>query len=806
MFISYKWLGRHVDLDGLTAEEVARDLTLRTAEVEGLERFAPHLGDVVVGHVRERIKHPDADKLGICTVDVGGPETLQIVCGAPNVAAGQRVAVAQVGCVLPGDFKIKKSKIRGVASVGMICSERELGLGNEHDGIWVLPGEPEIGAPVDAALGLEDWVIEIDNKAVTHRPDLWGQRGFAREIAAIYGRELRPLDTSMPECGDGAAIPVQIETDGCSRYVALPIEGVAAGRSPDWMRFLLLAVGQRPIDLTVDVSNFVMLDLGQPNHLFDRGAIGAEGIVVRDAEKGERMTTLDEVEQRFEPSDMLICSGREPVAVAGVMGGEASKVAESSTALVLEVASFHPTRVRRTAARLALRTDASARFEKCLSPTLVMEAAGHLVRTLQSIVPDLSLPAKLTDVGDWTDPACVVKLRPSKVRSLLGCELCDDEIEASLNSLGFETRKDGDHLAVSVPSQRASKDVTIEEDLIEEVGRMLRYDRIEVAPLLCEVRPVPADAVRTQVRQLKQRLAGAARFHEVLTYSFLPEELATACKVAEDEFVEVINPVSEGWQRIRRSIAPSVLGVVEKNLREQDEVRLFEVGMGYLPEQRNAAGEPREVREAVLVWAGPKPGKKARFDASVFDRLKGVLADLVQHLGRGELTWREAAEEETPAWALEGQTILGTPAGCDAACVELVRLEPEVQRNLGLAGDLALARIELDPLLEAAPAGPRYRPMSRFPGVKIDVALAVPGPVPAGDVQAVIESAAKGLAQSCELFDLYRGEQVGSGRKSLAYHVLLQSPSRTLSDKDGQKFLSRLERQIVELGGELRRE
>ena len=288
MHISFRWLQRHVDLTGIDPEQLALDLTLSTAEVEGIEPFAPHLAEVTVGLVRSREQHPDADKLGVCTVDVGTGEDLQIVCGAPNVAGGQKVAVATVGTVLPGDFKIKKSKIRGVASHGMICSIRELDLGDEHDGIWVLDEQAEVGRPVSEALDLTDWVIEIDNKSITHRPDLWGHRGIARELAAIYDRELLPLDLSLPATGEGEGVPVTIEDPACSRYLALPVDGVRNGRSPDWMRHLLLAVGQRPLDLLVDVSNFVMLDLGQPNHLFDRARLSA-GIEVRMAREGEAM-------------------------------------------------------------------------------------------------------------------------------------------------------------------------------------------------------------------------------------------------------------------------------------------------------------------------------------------------------------------------------------------------------------------------------------------------------------------------------------------------------------------------------------
>ncbi len=806
MLLSYRWLERHIDLTGTDAEEVARLLTLHTAEVEGVERVLPHLDDVVVGFVVERQKHPDADKLSLCRVDVGTGENLSIVCGAPNVDAGQKVAVARVGTVLPGDFKIKKSKIRGQESHGMICSVRELELGDEHDGIWVLAEDAEVGTPVSGAVGLLDWALEIDNKAITHRPDLWGHRGMARELAAILDRELHPLDLTLPETGGAAGAPVRIETEGCTRYVALEVGNVRTGGSPPWLRHLLLSVGQRPIELTVDVSNFVMLDLGQPNHLFDRARVGGEGIVVRDARAGESLTTLDGMERKLETADMLICSGDEPVALAGVMGGEASMVADETTALLLEVASFHAATVRRTSARLGLRTDASARFEKSLDPNLPIQAAAHLVRTLAAIQPDIELPSPPTDAGPWTDPSVELELRPERLRKLLGAPIEDTEIARMLGKLDFVVVP-GDPLRVRVPSFRATKDVSIEEDLIEEVGRLYGLTRIAEAELTAAVRPVPRDARRDAVRAIQDRLAGGARFHEVLTYSFLPEELCTEVGAESETCVEVVNPVSEGWQRVRRSVVPSLLGLLQRNLRNTDDVRLFEVGKGYLPEHTDERGQPREVHEVGMVWAAPAPGKRARFDADRLSELKGVVEELLAEF-TATFTW-SAASDERPRWSHPGRRLVASSPGRDGTQQELAflsGLDPRIARSLGVAADVAVARLSIDALLALPDRGSRYTSLPKFPGVKIDVALAVPEERRAAELVHAIERAGKGLVADVELFDLYRGEQVGEGRKSLAYHVLLQSETKTLSDKDGQKFLARIEQEAEKLGGELRKE
>jgi phenylalanyl-tRNA synthetase beta chain len=811
--LSWRWLARHVDLSGLTPAQVADDLTLSVAEVEGVEPFAAVLKDVVVGRVVTRERHPDADKLSLCTVDIGPGTQLRIVCGAPNVRAGQKVAVATVGTTLPGDFKIKRSRIRGVDSQGMICSERELGLGEEHDGIWELDPAAEVGKPVAAALAFEDWTIEIDNKSITHRPDLWGHRGMAAELSALYRRPLKPLDLALPPTGKAAPVPVRIESPACARYLALAIDGARAERSPEWLRHLLLAAGQRPIDVLVDLSNFVMLDLGQPNHLFDRERLASEGIVVRMARAGERLTTLDGAERQLATSDLLICSGPQPVALAGVMGGEGSKVEGSTSRLLLEAAAFDAPTVRRTSARLGLRTDASTRFEKCLDPHLPLAAAAHFVRLLQGLQPQVALPSPPTDVGAWKDPARSIALRPERVRSLLGVDVSDDAIADILGRLGFGVARHATSLDVRVPAPRATKDITVEQDLIEEVGRIWRYGNVPEAALVDQLAPPARDEGwerRMLVRQVEDRLAGGARFHQTLSYSFVADRLLAALGLGGAPHLEVENPVAEGLVRVRRSVVPSLLGGLEPARRLRADVRLFEVGKGYLPEHANERGEPRELHELGLVWAGARPADNARFDAGRSPRLQGVVEDVAHSLGLEPLEWRACAAEQRPAWAHPARAVAAWFPGGEAPAAVVAPLDPALERALGLEGELksevAVASVSIDALLAAPRKALRYRPLPTHPGVKIDVALSLPAEVPAASVRSAIEKAGKGLVAQVELFDVFSGGQLGAGRRSLAWHVLLQAPDRTLAEGDSQKFLTRLEREVQGLGGELRRE
>lgn len=818
MFVSMRWLARHVDLEGIRPEQLADDLTLSTAEVEGLERFAPQLHDVVVGHVLTCEAHPDSDKLSICSVDVGAAgdgEPLPIVCGANNISAGQKVAVATVGTTLPGNFKIKKSKIRGAASFGMICSVRELDLGEDHDGIWVLPEEASTGLSIAEALGIDDWVIEIDNKSLTHRPDLWGHRGIAREVAAIYERALLPLDTSLPTSGDATTYPVAIETEGCSRYLGLPIDGVSSQPSPDWLKWLLLAVGQRPIDLFVDLSNFVMLDLGQPNHVFDRNRLDSEGqgqgIVVRNARNGESIETLDGEERKLRNEDLLICAGETPVALAGIMGGDASKVAPETDALLLEVATFKATTVRRTSTYVGLRTDSSARFEKSLDPMLPLETAGHFARLLSDIAPEARFPSPPTDVGDWTDPTITIQLRNERVRTALGKSLPDREIRDILERLefGVEVHPSGesDLYQIRVPSFRATKDVTIEQDLVEEIGRIHRYGNIDEKPLHFDIVPPPRDERRALVRQLQDRLAGGARFHENLSYSFIQDSLLEKLGELDLPHVSVINPVHQAESKIRRSVAPSLLSALEANRRNRSDVRLFEIGKAYEPENGNDRGEPLERHYLGIAWAGIRPGKKASFNENRLMSLQAIVNDLVRARGCSAPIW--SSDGARPAWAHPGKCLFLRLVGVEEPVAVLAEIEPGLAPAIGLSGDLdsevAIGEICLDALQSAHLTGAGYKPLPKFPGIKVDVAISVDESVTAADLIAIIEKAGKKQAAGTEIFDLYRGESIGAGKKSLAFHVLLQSENKTLTDKDEQKFLQRFERLVSEAGGELRK-
>jgi phenylalanyl-tRNA synthetase beta chain len=795
MKVSLRWLSRYVDLDDLSPRQVLDDLTMSTCEVEGIEAFADGIDDVRVGRVVECGRHPDADKLSLTRVDTGAGELAQVVCGAPNVAQGQIVAVALPGASLPGGIKIKKTKIRGAESCGMICSEKELGLSGESDGIVVLEPGLTLGRRLVDVLPLRDHVLEIDNKSINHRPDLWGHHGIARELAAIHGRPLRPLCERVELPRKGRALPIRIDDPvGCPRYTGLVVEGVSASPSPAWLRYLLHAVGQRSIDLLVDLTNFVMLALGQPMHAFDVRRLDAGGIGVRRARAGETLRTLDGQERKLAPDDLLITSGDRPVALAGIMGGEGSAIAPDTRELFLESANFHPAVVRRTSTRLGLRTDSSARFEKALDPAFAELGVHAFVGLLQELCPGARPAGPLGDPSGFRYTPKPIRLRQARVDLKLGLPIEPARIRGILTGLEFGVSPTGDGFDVTVPSFRATKDITIEDDLIEEVGRMFRYDNIPEAPLRSVDRVPVREPEPWLARKLVELCATELGCHEVHDYSFVPDGLVRACRAGDHRYVGVTNPVTPETARLRRHVAPSLLGALSHCLTTATGARLCEDGKGYQPEVRDEHGLPGEVRELAVVFA-------TRNGPPAYDELRERMAILCERTGHPPRIESPFVHDDVP-WMHPGRT---AAIECGTEVVGYVgTVHPEVCRNLKLPATTALASLDLRAMLRAGRTDLRYRPISPFPPQIVDVALLVPREARVADVAALLRDCGKKLVQAVELFEVYTGAGIPDDRKSLNFTVTLGATDRTLADADGERFLGRVRERVRELGGEMR--
>ncbi len=804
MRLSLSWLGDFVDLGGRSAAEIAEDLTLRTALIEGIETHGEFSDDVVVGKVVECRRHPRADRLACCVVDVGG-ETLEVVCGAPNVAAGQTVPVAKVGAELAGGVRLKKTKIRGVASHGMICSEQELGLGDDHEGIIVLEEGLEAGRPFRECPGVVDTLLEIDNKSVTHRPDLWGHEGFGRELAAIYGLELRVAPGEEGLRAGGGPLAVRIEApELCGRYCALFVRGRLAAASPGWLRWRLRHCGLRPIWLAVDVSNYVMLEIGQPTHPFDRRRLRGGVIRVRRAARDERLVTLDGEERALPEGACLIADAERAVAIGGVIGGRDSGIDGSTEEAVVESASFDAVSVRATSSALSLRTEALARFEKALDPALAERGVRRYAAVLRAAAPGVEIAGEFVRAGDAVAAPVELRLRPGRLAAKLGVPIGAEAMESSLARLGFVVTRQGEELRVRAPSFRATRDIRCEDDLIEEVGRIHGYHLIPEALPAAACRPVRLEAVNEAWRACVRLLCGRLGFTEVSAYPYVEDNVLERCGGPGDEpYLCIRNPLQQGARRLRRSQVPGLIEFVDRNIKAVEEVRLCECGRVYLPAAHG--GElPDEPALLSAAWGertlrrGPDD---ARREGQVLRRLKGALEEVGEELRRPLRFERLAAA--APRW-LHPTRSAAVFAGAERVG-EIGQVHPDVAAGLGWRGEVAVFEISLSNLVAAAPTPRAYEAPARFPPVKADVSFLAPFTLPYEEACAGLRRAAE-LLTRIDLVDEYAAAGMDSGERSLTLRLTFRAADRTLNDEEVGAQLRQARSWLAAQGAELRGE
>jgi phenylalanyl-tRNA synthetase beta chain len=740
--------------------------------------------------VVEREPHPGADRLSLCRVDVGDEVPSPIVCGAPNVAAGQTVAVARPGTRLPDGKKLKKSKIRGVESLGMICSARELGLSDEHDGILVLETDAPSGTPLDQAIRAGVVVMEI---AITaNRGDCASMLGMAREVKAHFGGELRLPETAPSEGPRDVADDVKVAIDdagGCHRYAARVVRGVRVGSSPEWVQKKLEAAGLRPINNVVDVTNLVLLEFGQPLHAFDLAKVEGGEIRVRAAVAGETLETLDGEARTLEAGDLVIADGKRAVALAGVMGGANSEVDDATRDVLIESAHFHPRRVRRTARRLGLTSDASYRFERGVDREGIDRAADRAARLVAELGGGEVSRGIAAAIGDPPEATEAVQLDPARVTRLLGTALPVEDVRAYLERVGVASEADADgRLRCRIPSHR--NDLAIPQDLIEEVARIHGYDRIEptVSHGALTAGRVPATwPMAYQVRELLayQGLA------EVMSFPFLdPADLDALGLDADDprrRLVRILNPIVESDWAMRTSLLPSLLRLARANRNHQvDRVRIFEVARSFLAEAPGALPAER-LWVSALVTRGEEPHLwDDREPAPLFFELKGVAERLLGRL-------RVEASLTAPI----AEPYLHPGASCEIQVGKqrvgsLGELHPKVAAAFDI--DVPTAVFELDlTTLEGCPSRPnRYQEVSRHPRVVRDLAVLVPVDRPAGEILEAVRKKGGEHLQSVELFDRYEGKGVPEGRVSLAFRLVFQRMDRTLTDAEVAKSVDRV--------------
>jgi len=730
--------------------------------VEGVERVGEGLGDVVVARVLQLRPHPDADRVQLVDVDAGTGSPLQIVCGAFNFSVGDLVPLAPVGARLPGDFEIGAREVRGQRSNGMLCSSRELGLGEDHAGILVLPGDDGIepGARLIDALDLQPDVV-FDLEVTPNRPDALSMAGIARDVAAKLHLPFTLPDPPSVAVGESEATLVVRSKRHAPRFTAVVLEGVQVGPSPGWISRRLTMAGMRPINNIVDISNHVMLELGQPNHPYDLHRLGGGGLIVRTAKSGETVTTLDDVERAVDVDDCLICDAENvPVGIGGVMGGTAAEIDESTTTVLLETAYFNPTAIVRTAKRVGLRTEASVRFERGVDHAGIERAVARFVQ-LAGAVAGAPTRGGLLDVRGRLPKVAKPLVRTGRVNQVLGTDLTPDAIRGYLEPIGFACSAGRGGWRVAVPTWRP--DSTEEIDVIEEVARHYGYSAI--ARRVPAVPQVGGLSEHQRLRRVVREVLVGAGLAEAWTNSFVaPEDLQRAGITSAA--VEVENPLVHEEARLRPALLPGMLRALELNASHRyPEVGLFEIGTVFTP--TGGGGVPAE-SERLAVAVGGRDGREAV-------RLWGLLVEALRVSG-AEL--RDAAVEglhPTRAATIHvGSRDLGS----------LGEVDPTVLETFDVHERVAWIEVDLVPLLAARTRAPAYQPISRFPSSDIDLAFVAADDVAAADVARALRDAAGPLLVELSLFDVFRGEQLGQGRRSLAYHLRFNALDHTLTDEE----------------------
>lgn len=800
MLISNEWLKEYVTIDD-SVSNLAERITRTGIEVDDLIDYTKDIKNLVVGFVKSKEKHPDADKLNVCQVDIGEDEPVQIVCGAPNVDAGQYVIVAKVGGRLPGGIKIKRAKLRGERSEGMICSLQEIGISSNYvpktfeSGIYVFSEAQVPGTDALQALYLDDQVMEFD--LTPNRADALSMIGTAYEVAALYNTKMTKPDTTSNELELSAnnELTVTIENeDKVPYYSARVVHDVTIEPSPIWMQARLIKAGIRPINNVVDISNYVLLEYGQPLHMFDQDAIGSQQIVVRQANEGEKMTTLDGTERELLTSDIVITNGQTPIALAGVMGGDFSEVKEQTSNIVIEGAIFDPVSIRHTSRRLNLRSESSSRFEKGIATEFVDEAVDRACYLLQTYANGKVLKDRVSsgELGAFITP---IDITADKINRTIGFDLSQNDIVTIFNQLGFDTEINDDVITVQVPSRR--KDITIKEDLIEEVARIYGYDDIpSTLPVFEKVTSGQLTDRQYKTRMVKEVLEGAG-LDQAITYSLVSKEDATAFSMQQHQTIDLLMPMSEAHASLRQSLLPHLIEAASYNVaRKNKDVKLFEIGNVFFA---NGEGElPDQVEYLSGILTGDYvvnqwQGKKETVD---FYLAKGVVDRVSEKLNL-EFSYRRA-------------DIDGLHPGRTAEILlenKIVGFIGELHPTLAADNDLKrtyVFELNFDALMSVSVGYINYQPIPRFPGMSRDIALEVDQNIPAADLLSTIHAHGGNILKDTLVFDVYQGEHLEKGKKSIAIRLNYLDTEETLTDERVSKVQAEIEAALIEQGAVIR--
>ncbi|MGG4000003.1 phenylalanine--tRNA ligase subunit beta [Anoxybacillus kestanbolensis] len=782
MFVSYKWLQEYVDLTGITAKQLADRITKAGIEVESVEVRNKGVQGVVIGHVLEREQHPNADKLSKCLVDIGEGEPVQIICGAPNVAKGQKVAVAKVGAVLPGNFKIKRAKLRGEESNGMICSLQELGVESKlvpkeyADGIFVFPSDAPVGADALQLLYLDDEVLELS--LTPNRADCLSMIGVAYEVAAILGRSVKLPTIELCENNESVHDYISVRVDAQEDnplYAGRIVKNVKIGPSPLWMQARLMAAGIRPHNNVVDITNYILLEYGQPLHAFDYDRLGSKEIVVRRAKAGETIVTLDDVERTLTEDHLVITNGKEPVALAGVMGGANSEVCDETVNVFIEAAYFNGATIRQAVKDHGLRSESSTRFEKGIDPARTKEALDRAAALMAEYAGG-EVVGGVVEANTLQLKDVVVTITLDRINRVLGTTITKEEVAGILTNLQFTFTEDNGTFTITVPSRRA--DITIEEDIIEEVARLYGYDHLPATLPIGEAKPGKLTPYQAKRRHVRRYLEDAGLF-QAITYSLTNEAKATMFALETAQPIRLALPMSEERSVLRQILVPHLLEAASYNrARQVENVALYEIGSVYLANGENELPNEKERLAGVLtgVWhAHLWQGEKKAVDFYV---AKGIVDGLFALLGlENRVEYKQAKREHLHPGRTADILLDGKMVGF------VGQLHPNVQKQFDLK-ETYVFELDLEALLKAEVADIRYTAIPRFPSITRDIALVVDEHVVAGELQKAIIAAGGELLKDVSIFDVYKGDRLPEGKKSIAFSLRYYDPERTLTDEE----------------------
>lgn len=790
MLLSRKWLQEFVFLpDSLSSEELRDQMMTSIVEVEALEYQGKQLDHIVIGKVVSAEKHLQADKLQVCQVDIGS-ETVQIVCGGSNVVSGMKVALAKVGAKVlwhgEGEpVELAPVKIRGVESFGMICASDEIGLGelfpkqDEKEIVDLSGNEAKPGTPLATALKQDDVILHVDNKSLSHRPDLWGHYGVARELAALYRKKLKEVEPQDIEESKDVTLHVDIkEKKLCTRYMGVVVDNVPTVASPAWMQTRLSSVGVRPINAIVDITNYVMMELGQPLHAFDAANVEEKsntyGVVVRHAKDHESFVALDGKTYTLDKGMLVIANKKKPLALAGVIGAEDSGVTESTTRVVFEAAHFDPSTVRRAGQLLGLRTDASMRFEKNLDPYLPELALRRAIELVKEVYPEATVISEVADLFEKPKAVPEIVVSEALVEKKLGVSIEKKRIVDMLERLGFEVKVKKENICVLVPTWRATKDIATAEDVVEEIARLYGFNEITSTLPTFETVPPAVNAVRSMERKIKSVLAGECHATEVYNYSFVSPQFLDRIGASHETHLELDNPIAKDRPLLRRSLVPNMLINVEENAHRRDSVYLFEIGRTYIPEEPGARVHensddllPKQDTYLGMVYA-------AKEQETPFFALSEALARIADRCSV-ELVVESGVSEKPYLHPGRYAVVMhgNVPVGY------IAELHPKVQQELGILYRTAVFELNISEITRGTSVKKEYMPLTQYPAITRDIAVVVTKETTHAALYDAMQSVDP-LIESVELFDVYEGKGVPEGKKSMAYHVVYRSTEKTL--------------------------